>query len=196
MKINTIVSLPSTRLNVRTALLLIVVLLIVGMLTGCASAAVVDAQTATSQLISPVEYVTDFDDSASHLLIDVRTPDEFASGHIEGAVNIPVEEISGRLDEIPGDAPIVVYCRSGNRSAAAARILTDAGYAPVYDLGGIQDWVAEGLPIVNYFRFAPLGLPAGLHVGRPVICSTQNISSLDNQPNRSCRLVIFPDLCS
>jgi rhodanese-related sulfurtransferase len=43
----------------------------------------------------------------------------------------------------------VVYCRSGNRSAAAARILTDAGYTPVYDLGGIQDWVAEGLPIMN-----------------------------------------------
>ena len=148
MKINTIVSPPSTRLYLRTALSLIVVLLIVGMLTGCAGAAVVDAQTATSQLISPIEYVTDFDDPASHLLIDVRTPEEFASGHIEGAVNIPVEEMAGRLDEIPGDTPIVVYCRSGNRSATAARILTEAGYAPVYDLGGIQDWVAEGLPII------------------------------------------------
>ena len=96
---------------------------------------------------SPVEYVADFDDPATHLLIDVRTPEEFASGHINGSVNIPVEEMQGRLDEIPGDTPIVVYCRSGNRSATAARILTDADYAPVYDLGGIQDWVAEGLPI-------------------------------------------------
>ena len=149
MKMNTIVSLPSTRFNLRTTALLVIILLIGVILTGCAGAVVVDAQTATSQLISPVEYVADFDDPASHLLIDVRTPEEFASGHIEGAVNIPVEEMQGRLDEIPGDAPIVVYCRSGNRSAAAARILTDAGYAHVYDLGGIKDWVAEGLPIIN-----------------------------------------------
>ena len=147
MKMNTIVSPPSTRLNLRTALLLVVVLLNVGMLAGCAGAAVVDTQTATSQLISPIEYVTDLDDPASHLLIDVRTPEEFASGHIEGAVNIPVEEMAGRLDEIHGDTLIVVYCRSGNRSATAARILTEAGYASVYDLGGIQDWIAEGLPV-------------------------------------------------
>ena len=149
MKINTVDSLPSTRFNLHTALLLVVILLIGGMLTGCAGAVAIDAQTATSQLISPVEYVTDFDDPASHLLIDVRTPEEFASGHIDGSVNIPVEEMPGRLDEIPGDAPIAVYCRSGNRSASAARILIEAGYAPVYDLGGIQDWVAEGLPIIN-----------------------------------------------
>jgi rhodanese-related sulfurtransferase len=149
MKMNTIVSLPSPRFNLRTAALLVIILSIGVILTGCASAAVVDAQAPTSQLISPIEYVTDFDDPASHLLIDVRTPEEFASGHIDGSVNIPVEEMQGRLDEIPGDTPIVVYCRSGNRSATAARILTDAGYTPVYDLGGIQDWVAEGLPIVN-----------------------------------------------
>jgi len=149
MKMNTLVSQPSTRLSLRTALLLVVVLLIVGMLTGCAGAAVVDTGIATSKLISPVEYVADFDDPATHLLIDVRTPEEFASGHINGSVNIPVEEMQGRLDEIPGDTPIVVYCRSGNRSATAARILTEAGYAPVYDLGGINDWIAQGLPVTG-----------------------------------------------
>ena len=147
MKMNMIVSLRSPHFTLRTALLSVVVLLIAGTLSGCAGAVAVDTQTATSQLINPPDYVADFDDPASHLLIDVRTPEEFASGHIEGAVNIPVEEMQGRLDEIPGDTPIVVYCRSGNRSATAARILTDADYAPVYDLGGIQDWVAEGLPI-------------------------------------------------
>jgi phage shock protein E len=149
MKMNTIVSLRSPRINLRTGLLLVIILLIAGILSGCAGAIAIDAQTVTSQLLSPIEYVAEFDDPASHLLIDVRTPEEFASGHIDGSVNIPVEEMHGRLDDIPGDAPIVVYCRSGNRSAAAARILTDAGYAPVYDLGGIQDWVAEGLPIIN-----------------------------------------------
>ena len=149
MKMSAIDSPPSTRVNLRTAAILIFVLSIGGMLTGCAGAVAVDAQTATPQLISPVEYVADFDDPASHLLIDVRTPEEFASGHIDGSVNIPVEEMQGRLDDVPSDVPIVVYCRSGNRSATAARILTEAGYAHVYDLGGIQDWVAEGLPIVN-----------------------------------------------
>lgn len=149
MKMNTIGYLPSTRFNLRTALLWVIVLSIGAILTGCAGAVAVDAQTATSQLISPVEYVADFDDPASHLLIDVRTPEEFASGHIDGSVNIPVEEMPERLDEIPGDAPIVVYCRSGNRSASAARILTDAGYAHVYDLDGIQAWIAEGFPVIN-----------------------------------------------
>lgn len=147
MKMNTIVSLPSSRFNLRTAALLIFVLTIGVIMTGCTGAVTIDSPAVTSQLINPVEYIADFEDPASHLLIDVRTPEEFTSGHIEGAVNIPVEEMPGRLEEIPGDAPIVVYCRSGNRSAAAARILTDAGYAPVYDLGGIQDWVVEGLPV-------------------------------------------------
>jgi len=147
MRKSTIDSMLSTPFNFRSAALSVIVLSIGFILTGCVSAVAVDAQTATSQLISPVEYVTDFDDPTSHLLIDVRTPEEFASGHIDGSVNIPVEEMPGRLDEIPGDAPIVVYCRSGNRSATAARILKNDGYAPVYDLGGIQDWVAEGLPV-------------------------------------------------
>ncbi len=139
----------STHFKLRDAVLWVVALSMGIILTGCAGAAAIDAPAATSQLISPVEYVADFDDPASHLLIDVRTAEEFASGHIEGALNIPVEQMSGRLDEIPGEAPIVVYCRSGNRSASAARILTEAGYAPVYDLGGIRDWLDAGLPITN-----------------------------------------------
>lgn len=147
MKKSTKDSLLSTQIYLRTAALLVIVLSIGFILTGCASAVAIDSPSVTSQLVNPGEYISDFDDPASHLLIDVRTPEEFTSGHIDGSVNIPVEEMQGRLDEIPGDAPIVVYCRSGNRSATAARILTDAGYAPVYDLGGIQDWVAEGLPV-------------------------------------------------
>jgi phage shock protein E len=117
-------------------------------LTGCAGAAAeVAPPPAVSQLITPLEYQDAFRDPSSHLLIDVRTPEEFDAGHIPGAVNIPVEELGERLNEVPGETPIVVYCRSGNRSATAAGILARAGYSPVFDLGGIQNWVAQGFPV-------------------------------------------------
>jgi len=100
-----------------------------------------------SQRITPLEYQNQFGDGTPHLLIDVRTPEEFASGHIQNAINISVETLQARLDEVPGGTPVVVYCRSGNRSASAAQILIENGYQQVYDLGGIKDWVALGLPI-------------------------------------------------
>ena len=72
-------------------------------------------------------------------LVDVRTPGEWRSGHIEGAVLIPIDELGGRLGEIPRDRTVVVYCASGARSAQAAAILGAAGYT-VRDLGGISRW--------------------------------------------------------
>jgi len=93
-------------------------------------------------------YQSAFGDSgAEHLLVDVRTPQEFNSGHIEGAVNIPLQELAQRTSEIPQDEPVVVYCRSGNRSSTAARMLSNAGYDQVYDLGGVIDWQAQGYPL-------------------------------------------------
>jgi len=74
-------------------------------------------------------------------LVDVRTPDEFAAGHIEGAVNIPVQDLPARMDELdPKDEPIVVYCRSGARSGSAKRTLESAGYTKVFDLGPMSRW--------------------------------------------------------
>jgi len=101
----------------------------------------------TVKLINPDGYQQRFGDGQSHFLLDVRTPEEYASGHIADSVNINVETLADHLDEVPRDVPVVVYCRSGNRSATAAQILLDAGYKQVYDLGGIQDWVAAGYPI-------------------------------------------------
>lgn len=110
---------------------------------GSPTAQVVEA----SQLITPLDYQQEFGESAPHLLIDVRTPEEFASSHILNAINISVETLPDRLNEVPGNLPIVLYCRNGNRSATAARILVFAGYQPVYDLGSIQTWVNEGYPV-------------------------------------------------
>lgn len=72
-------------------------------------------------------------------LLDVRTPGEFSSGHLEGAVNIPVQELDRRIDEIPTDHSVVVYCASGMRSANAARTLRSRGYT-VHDLGPMSAW--------------------------------------------------------
>lgn len=74
-------------------------------------------------------------------LVDVRTPGEFRAGHIEGALNIPVDDIGGRAGELePKDKPVVLYCRTGRRSAHAAGILEKAGFTRVYDLGPKSAW--------------------------------------------------------
>lgn len=105
-------------------------------------------ETATVQAISPAAYQQQFAETGTeHMLIDVRTPEEFASGHIEGAVNIPVDALAGRLSEVPTGQPVVVYCRSGSRSATASKILADAGYSSIYDLGGLQGWISQGFPV-------------------------------------------------
>jgi len=69
-------------------------------------------------------------------LVDVRTPEEFAGGSVPGAVNIPVQVLDARKVEIGKQAPVVVFCRSGGRSATATAKLIAAGYE-VYDAGGI-----------------------------------------------------------
>ncbi len=102
----------------------------------------------TQGRITPQEYNDIFvANNTTHQLIDVRTSEEFASGYIEGAINIPVDDLASRLDEIETDMPIVVYCRSGNRSARAATILRDAGFENVYDLGGVLDWTDAGFSL-------------------------------------------------
>jgi rhodanese-related sulfurtransferase len=73
-------------------------------------------------------------------LLDVRTPGEFAEGHLPGALNIPVQSLSSRLGEVPKDKPVVVYCRSGQRSGSAKRLLKDAGFGDVHDLGAMSRW--------------------------------------------------------
>lgn len=75
------------------------------------------------------------------VLLDVRSPEEFADRHLDGALNIPVQTLAVRLADLPDkQRPIVVYCRSGARSARAAELLRQAGYASVHDLGPMSAW--------------------------------------------------------
>lgn len=80
-----------------------------------------------------------------YIILDVRTREEYDSGHIPGAVLIPNEEIGKeRPEELPElDTVILVYCRSGNRSRQAAQKLADMGYSNVYEFGGINSWTGE-----------------------------------------------------
>ncbi|PJF39542.1 MAG: transferase, partial [Phototrophicales bacterium] len=76
------------------------------------------------------------------------TPSEFKNGHVPGAINIPLDQLQARIDEIPTDKPIVVICASGNRSQTGAKRLANAGYDRVYNLkGGTMSWMMAGLPI-------------------------------------------------
>lgn len=73
------------------------------------------------------------------LLLDVRSPAEFAQGHIEGAQNVPLDQLDRHVAALPREVPVVVYCASGRRSDAAARRLATAGF-DARDLGGIGRW--------------------------------------------------------
>ena len=74
------------------------------------------------------------------MAIDVRSPDEYQSGHYLGAKNIPLQELENRLSELGGkNTPIVVYCASGMRSAKALKILTNAGFTDVMNAGTMRN---------------------------------------------------------
>jgi rhodanese-related sulfurtransferase len=75
-----------------------------------------------------------------YMLVDVRTPEEYAAGHIPTAINIPNTEIGRTPPAADKTALLIVYCASGRRSAAAAKVLTDLGYTRVVDFGGVSRW--------------------------------------------------------
>jgi len=85
-----------------------------------------------------------------YIFVDVRSESEYESGHIKGAVLIPLSDIDERLNELPKDSPIVLYCNgsSCNRSGAAASILIENGFEKVYDMGGtgIFEWIEKRYP--------------------------------------------------
>ncbi|WP_114313426.1 rhodanese-like domain-containing protein [Thermus caldifontis] len=100
------------------------------------------------QNIGPQELYQALDQGA--LVVDVRTPQEFAQGHVPGAINLPVEDIVRWGDTLPKDKPVYLYCRSGNRSRQAAEYLKRKGYTNLYNLeGGVLAIERAGFPLVR-----------------------------------------------
>lgn len=84
------------------------------------------------------------------LLIDVRTPEEFAAGHAKAAINLPLADIqNGQLPQVAKDHPIYLYCRSGNRSGIAVGVLKQQGYSKLVNLGGLGNLQRLGFEIVQ-----------------------------------------------
>lgn len=104
---------------------------------GCAA-----PEKAEYRKISPQDAKEMLDTRSDIILLDVRTQEEFDAGHISGAVLLPNTEIAkGAAEALPDKgATILVYCRSGNRSASASRELISMGYTGVIDFGGIIEW--------------------------------------------------------
>jgi rhodanese-related sulfurtransferase len=89
---------------------------------------------------------------AAVITVDVRTPGEFMTGHIQGAQNIDFESGSfeSQIETLDKNGTYAVYCRSGNRSGQAVKVMQDAGFKNIYNLnGGVVDWANAGLPLVN-----------------------------------------------
>ena len=95
--------------------------------------------------ISMDEAVKMMRDEKDYIILDVRRPDEFAEGHIPGAINVPNEEIgTTEIAELPQKSQLIlVYCRSGRRSKEASEKLVMLGYTNIVEFGGILDWKGE-----------------------------------------------------
>ena len=122
---------------------LIPILLSALMFTGCAGTS--NNQTNTYRQISMDEAVTMMAEESGYIILDVRRADEFAAGHIPGAINVANESIG--TDDIP-ELPdknqlIMVYCRSGRRSKEASEKMVKLGYTNIVEFGGILDWKGE-----------------------------------------------------
>ncbi len=92
---------------------------------------------ANAELISADRAMDTLADGAA--LLDVREPNEFAAGHVQGAVHVPLGSLAAGLDALPRDRPIVTYCAHGDRAASAVSILERAGFSPLLSVDGGYD---------------------------------------------------------
>lgn len=76
------------------------------------------------------------------MVVDVRTPEEFAEGHLENAVNFPLSSLGQYVHDLDKDAPLVLYCRSGRRSGAAYQYLVKQGFTNLHNAGGYEEMIS------------------------------------------------------
>ncbi|MBQ7100900.1 MAG: rhodanese-like domain-containing protein [Clostridia bacterium] len=117
-------------------------LLVLFLLSGCAAGG---EKADGYRQVDMAEAVSVMQEEDGYIILDVRTPEEFAQKHIPGAVNIPNEAIgTDEISALPDKGQLIlVYCRSGNRSKQASEKLVELGYTNVVEFGGIIDWTGE-----------------------------------------------------
>lgn len=119
---------------------------VVGYLDGGIDAASVDL--ATLEVAEPDAVAKELADGGGLRLLDVRAPGEYANGHVEGALHIPLGELDARLSEVPDEGRLAVVCKGGYRSTVAAALLAARGLrAPINVRGGMDAWTARALPV-------------------------------------------------
>lgn len=109
---------------------------------------------------------------SSVLIVDVRTPAEFESEHIPGAINVPLAELPGKLPPVSKDQTIVLACRTDRRATAAAELLAAKGFAPKVLVGGVSAWRNKRLPVVEGKKSLPLDQQVQLIAGSLVLAGT------------------------
>lgn len=87
--------------------------------------------------------------SSTDVVLDVRTPGEFAAGHVKGSVNIPHDQVAAHLETLKPYRHVYIHCRSGKRAVAAAQTLLRAGFTNLVCItgSGMEDWIAAGYPV-------------------------------------------------
>jgi phage shock protein E len=125
---------------------------LLALVTGCGGEEAVPIPEAVEGQVTQIDSAQGraIIDAGGALVVDVRSVEEYRSGHLVGAQSIPVEDEElwlTRTEPLDRNRPTVVYCRSGRRSAVAAQKLVDAGFTQVYDLGGVEDWESADLRV-------------------------------------------------
>ena len=107
------------------------------------------SQSDTIKVLAPTEFK---EKSVNQTIIDIRTPEEFSQGHIEGAINVNFYDnnFMDQIAKFDKNQPIFIYCRSGNRTSSASKKAADFGFKEIYDLeGGILYWIKNDNEIVK-----------------------------------------------
>ncbi|WP_372744746.1 rhodanese-like domain-containing protein [Lutibacter sp.] len=135
-------------MNIKLKLVLVLSALLVSL--SCNSKPPLNEQEKSAiHLVNPSEFK---EKSVNQVIIDIRTPQEFSQGHIEGAININYYDntFMDQIEKFDKSKPIFLYCRSGNRTSSASARVAKLGFGEVYDLqGGIMNWARHNQQIIK-----------------------------------------------
>ncbi len=128
-------------------LIIFVSSLILAAISGCIGTTTPEKTQYTDVSVQQAKLMIDRSDV---FILDVRTQEEYDAGHIKNSTLIPVQVLDKRWSELPRDKKILVYCKSGGRSAQASQILVNNGFKEIYNMkGGITDWTNAGYDVIK-----------------------------------------------